>query len=127
MSLKPWGSLGAGRPAAPALAAALSPPAPPAEPVAHPAFQRDPETGLPNRQALEACVMRRAAGDDQRSLFVAAYGIDGFSRMRVALGYGLVGDLMCTLAERLKALEPEADVARVCGGRPEHGLPGGPT
>ena len=57
--------------------------------------------------------MRRAAGEDPRSLFVAAYGIDGFGRMRAALGYGLVGDLVRALAERLKALDPAAEVARV--------------
>ncbi len=113
MSLKPWGGLGAGRPAAPALAEAAASRQAQASAVAHAAFQRDPETGLPNRQALEAAVLRRAAGDDPRSLFVAAFGVDGFERMRAALGYGLVADLMRALAERLKALEPAAEVARV--------------
>lgn len=74
----------------------------------------DSETGLPNRSALEQAVMRMAAGAaDPRPLFVAAYGVDRFSRMRGAIGYELAAALMKSLGEQLRELNPDGEVARI--------------
>ena len=57
--------------------------------------------------------MRRAAGVDARPIYVAALGLDGFSRMRGALGYELTAELVRALGAQLQALSAEVDVARV--------------
>jgi predicted signal transduction protein with EAL and GGDEF domain len=71
----------------------------------------DAETELPNRLALEQAVERMAADNDL--VAVAAIGVERFSHIRGAIGYGLSSALMGELGRRLQALAPQAVVARI--------------
>ncbi len=71
----------------------------------------DPETDLPNRPALDREVERLAA-EGGGCVFVAAFGVERYARMRGAIGHQLAADLMRALGEGLRAEQPDAFVAR---------------
>jgi EAL domain-containing protein (putative c-di-GMP-specific phosphodiesterase class I)/GGDEF domain-containing protein len=74
----------------------------------------DPETGLPNRTAIEADVAGMArAGDGVGTLFVAAVGIDRFEHIRNAIGYSLSGRMVGEVGARLEACGFTGRVARL--------------
>ena len=78
---------------------------------------RDPETGLPNRTALEAEIgrMRTASGD--HSVAVIALAIDRLDVLRNAIGYQLLAELVSQIAGQLVRLQPGVLCARVSTGR----------
>src|SRR5580704_3308979 len=69
--------------------------------------------GVSDREALEARVLELAAGDDPRSIFVAAFGLDRFDRLRAVVGYAAIGDLMRQLTTRLASVQPDWRIGRV--------------
>ena len=72
-----------------------------------------PAPGLADRDALEQAVLALAASDDPRRIFVAAFGLDRFDRIRAAFGYDCICDLMSALAERIGAGQAGWSCARV--------------
>ncbi|HET9159531.1 MAG TPA: GGDEF domain-containing protein, partial [Caulobacteraceae bacterium] len=70
----------------------------------------DAETELPNRLALEQAVERLAA---EGPLAVAALGVERFSHIRGAIGYGLSSAMIGEIGRRLQSLAPRATVARI--------------
>lgn len=72
----------------------------------------DPETGLPNRLALEQHV---AAHQDAGAepLFVIVIRIERFAQVRGAIGYRLAGEMVQKIGERLIAQVEDTPVARV--------------
>ncbi|MBN9319844.1 MAG: GGDEF domain-containing protein, partial [Caulobacterales bacterium] len=73
----------------------------------------DAETGLPNRAALETMVAEMAAAAGGETLIIAALGIDRFEHVRGAIGYGLSGQMMGAVGERLEAAGFAGRVARL--------------
>lgn len=75
------------------------------------AARTDAETGLPNRVALEGAVadLQRLGGTP---VFVAAYGVDRFARMRGAIGYDLSAGVLQALGVRIAELQPDWVIAR---------------
>ncbi len=73
----------------------------------------DPETDLPNRLALERDIEPLLARANGRRLVVAALGVDRFTHLRGAIGYGLAGALMREIAAKLRWMHPEHLLARV--------------
>jgi EAL domain-containing protein (putative c-di-GMP-specific phosphodiesterase class I)/GGDEF domain-containing protein len=73
----------------------------------------DPDTGLPNRQAVQSRVMElhETAGDGV--VFVAAIGIDRFVHLRGAIGHALILELICELAARSHEAVTDAPVSRL--------------
>ncbi|MEJ0067016.1 MAG: EAL domain-containing protein [Caulobacteraceae bacterium] len=51
-------------------------------------------------------MLELAAGGDDRPLFVAAFGLDRFDRIRAVAGHAAVAQIVRSLAERLRLLEP---------------------
>jgi EAL domain-containing protein (putative c-di-GMP-specific phosphodiesterase class I)/GGDEF domain-containing protein len=64
----------------------------------------DPESGLPNRTALEQDIAAMLVSDSSPILVVVALGIDRFTQLRGAIGYqlfaGLIGEVAGRLADR---------------------------
>ncbi|WP_203291561.1 putative bifunctional diguanylate cyclase/phosphodiesterase [Maricaulis parjimensis] len=73
----------------------------------------DPETGLPNLQALEQAVSDLAKAEDQRPVYAISVGIDRFHQVRGAIGFALSSQMVISLARRLEALCPNARLGRV--------------
>lgn len=72
----------------------------------------DPETGLPNRRALEAELGAvTAAGGD--GVAAVALSIDGFAALRAAIGHAAALELMAHVAGRLAEKTPAALVGRL--------------
>ncbi len=62
----------------------------------------DPETDLPNRRAMIEELNRRLEGADSASVVVAvAVGIDRFTTLRAAIGYGNANRLMSSLSAHI--------------------------
>ena len=74
----------------------------------------DGETDLPNRLALEQAIepLARAARGGE-VVVVAALGIDRFTHVRGAIGYGLSGGLMRELGAKLSGVLPGQPVGRL--------------
>jgi predicted signal transduction protein with EAL and GGDEF domain len=66
----------------------------------------DPESGLPNRTALEQDIAVMLASDSSSILVVAALGIDRFTQLRGAIGYELFAGLIGEVANRLAEQHP---------------------
>ena len=73
----------------------------------------DPETDLPNRLALEGNIEPLAQRAQGKLLVVAALGVDRFTHLRGAIGYGLTGALMGEIAAKLLWMHPEHQLARL--------------
>ena len=73
----------------------------------------DPETGLPNRAALEHDIAAMQASEDGSMLLVAALGIDRFTQVRGAIGYELFASLIGEVASRLGGQHPEGRIVRL--------------
>jgi diguanylate cyclase len=71
------------------------------------------EPQLGGREAMELTVLELAASDDPRSIFVAAFGLDRFDRLRAVIGYGAVTELMEQLSARLGQMEADWRIGRV--------------
>jgi len=68
---------------------------------------------LQGREALERRVMALAGrDDDSRPLFVAAFGLDRFDRIRAVIGHAAAAQIVGELAAMLGAAEPDWSVAR---------------
>ena len=61
----------------------------------------DPESGLPNRAALEQDIALMLASDSGSILVVAVLGVDRFTELRGAIGYELFACLIGEVASRL--------------------------
>ena len=75
----------------------------------------DDETELANRPALERAARALAADLSNAAdgrVFVAAFGVDRYSRMRGVLGYALAADLLRALGEMLSESRPDWELAR---------------
>ncbi|MDO9411228.1 MAG: bifunctional diguanylate cyclase/phosphodiesterase [Pseudolabrys sp.] len=72
----------------------------------------DPETGLPNRSAVETrfASMPQAA---EGTVFVAAIQIDRFAHLRGAIGHALTVDLLREVAARFSRVLDDATVSRL--------------
>jgi EAL domain-containing protein (putative c-di-GMP-specific phosphodiesterase class I)/GGDEF domain-containing protein len=66
-----------------------------------------------DRAGLEQQVLELAAGGDERPLFVAAFGLDRFDRIRAVAGHAAVAQIVRSLAERLRLLEPRWRIGHV--------------
>jgi EAL domain-containing protein (putative c-di-GMP-specific phosphodiesterase class I)/GGDEF domain-containing protein len=73
----------------------------------------DPESGLPNRTALEQDIAVMLASDDGSMLVVAALGIDRFTQVRGAIGYELFAALIGEVARRLADQHPGGRIVRL--------------
>ena len=73
----------------------------------------DPETGLPNRHALQ----RRVAATP--GAYVAVVGVDRFEIMRNAIGYDAMALLLAALGARLASMTESYTLARVGDGAGE--------
>ena len=75
------------------------------------AARTDADTALPNRLALESavCELQALLGTP---VFVAAYGVDRFARMRGAIGYDMAAAVLQALGARIGELKPTWIVAR---------------
>jgi len=69
--------------------------------------------GFLDRPGLERQVLDLAGHGDNRPLFVAAFGLDRFDRIRAVAGYEAVAAIVERLAERLRLVEPEWRIARI--------------
>lgn len=72
----------------------------------------DADTDLPNRRAMERR-MGMLETEAERLLVVAAIGVDRFTEVRGAIGYGLSAALMREIGVRLLKLYPGQPVARL--------------
>lgn len=72
----------------------------------------DQETDLPNRRSLEELIAPMAGSAEGR-LVVAALGVDRFSHVRGAIGYGLAANLIGEIGSRLASLHPGRPLARL--------------
>ena len=72
----------------------------------------DPETGLPDRRALEAELAALAAAGEP-GVVAAAVSIDGFAALRGAIGHERAVALLGDVAQRLAAKAPAALVGRL--------------
>ncbi|MDO9060898.1 MAG: GGDEF domain-containing protein, partial [Bradyrhizobium sp.] len=73
----------------------------------------DPESGLPNRTALEQDIAAMQASNDGSMLLVAALGIDRFTQVRGAIGYELFAGLIGEVASRLAGQHPDGRIVRL--------------
>jgi EAL domain-containing protein (putative c-di-GMP-specific phosphodiesterase class I)/GGDEF domain-containing protein len=73
----------------------------------------DPESGLPNRTALEQDIAAMLASDSSSILVVAALGIDRFAQLRGAIGYELFAGLIGGVANRLAEQHPGGRIVRL--------------
>jgi predicted signal transduction protein with EAL and GGDEF domain len=73
----------------------------------------DPESGLPNRTALEQDIAVMLASDSSSILVVAALGIDRFTQLRGAIGYELFAGLIGEVANRLAERHPGGRIVRL--------------
>ena len=73
----------------------------------------DPESGLPNRAALEQDIARMLVADSNLILAVAALGIDRFTQLRGAIGYELFAGLISEVANRLAEQHPDGRIVRL--------------
>jgi EAL domain-containing protein (putative c-di-GMP-specific phosphodiesterase class I)/GGDEF domain-containing protein len=73
----------------------------------------DPESGLPNRTALEQDIAAMLASDSSPILVVAALGIDRFTQLRGAIGYELFASLIGEVANRLAEQHPDSRIVRL--------------
>jgi diguanylate cyclase len=74
------------------------------------------EPGRPallDRAGLEREVTALAGMADPRFVYVAAFGLDRFDRLRAAIGYEAAADLVRRLAERVGESQPDWKLARV--------------
>jgi GGDEF domain-containing protein len=73
----------------------------------------DPESGLPNRRALEQDIAGMLTTDGGPIMVVAALGIDRFTQVRGAIGYELFADLVREVAGRLASQHPDGRIVRL--------------
>jgi predicted signal transduction protein with EAL and GGDEF domain len=73
----------------------------------------DPETGLPNRQALQRDIADRPSVDRHDNIVVAAVSIDRFEYLRGAIGNALMLDVIREVAARLSKTQEGAMLARL--------------
>jgi EAL domain-containing protein (putative c-di-GMP-specific phosphodiesterase class I)/GGDEF domain-containing protein len=73
----------------------------------------DPESGLPNRTALEQDLAVMLASDSSSILVVAALGIDRFTQLRGAIGNELFAGLIGEVAKRLAEQHPDGRIVRL--------------
>jgi EAL domain-containing protein (putative c-di-GMP-specific phosphodiesterase class I)/GGDEF domain-containing protein len=73
----------------------------------------DPESGLPNRTALEQDIAVMLTSESSSILVVAALGIDRFTQLRGAIGYELFAGLVGEVASRLAELHPDGRIVRL--------------
>lgn len=74
----------------------------------------DPDTGLPNRHAMQLRIAELKRGSGDRMIVVAAICIDRFEQLHGTIGYPLTLALVSEIAKRLDAAHP-AVVARLSG------------
>jgi EAL domain-containing protein (putative c-di-GMP-specific phosphodiesterase class I)/GGDEF domain-containing protein len=72
----------------------------------------DPETGLPDRRALEAELAALAASGEP-GVVAAAVSVEGFAALRGAIGHERAAALLGDVAQRLAAKAPAAMVGRL--------------
>lgn len=72
----------------------------------------DDETALPNRPALEQAARALSQGGDRRRVFVVAFGVDRYSRLRGVVGYAPAAGLLRTLGAILSERYPDWKLAR---------------
>jgi EAL domain-containing protein (putative c-di-GMP-specific phosphodiesterase class I)/GGDEF domain-containing protein len=72
----------------------------------------DPESGLPNRRALEQEIAGMLTSGDGLTV-VLVLGIDRFTQVRGAIGYELFAALIGEVAGRLAGLHPNGRIARL--------------
>ncbi len=73
----------------------------------------DEETGLPNRRALENMIETSAPAGQGGMVVMAALGVDRFTHVRGAIGYGMAGTLIGEIGARLHRLSPDRQLARL--------------
>ena len=73
----------------------------------------DPESGLPNRTALEQDIAAMLASDSRQVVVVAALGIDRFTQLRGAIGHELFAGLIGEVASRLANQPPGGRIVRL--------------
>jgi EAL domain-containing protein (putative c-di-GMP-specific phosphodiesterase class I)/GGDEF domain-containing protein len=73
----------------------------------------DPESGLPNRTALEQDIAGMLASDSNSILVVAVLGIDRFTQLRGAVGYEQFASLIGEVANRLAGQHPGGRIVRL--------------
>lgn len=73
----------------------------------------DPESGLPNRRALEQDIAGMLTSDGSPITVVAALGIDRFTQVRGAIGYELFADLVREVAGRLASQHQDGRIVRL--------------
>lgn len=73
----------------------------------------DSETGLPNRRAMIQNLEALAAQTGPGVLVCAALGVDRFSLVRSAIGYGLISALLKELGARIDAHSADLHPARI--------------
>jgi predicted signal transduction protein with EAL and GGDEF domain len=73
----------------------------------------DPETGLPNRQALQRDIADRPIADRHDSIVVAAISIDRFEYLRGAIGNALMLDVIREVAARVSKAHEGAMLVRL--------------
>jgi EAL domain-containing protein (putative c-di-GMP-specific phosphodiesterase class I)/GGDEF domain-containing protein len=73
----------------------------------------DPESGLPNRRALEQDIARMLASQNDLIVVVAVLGIDRFAQVRGAIGYEPFAALINEVAGRLAGLHSNGRIVRL--------------
>ncbi|CAN5241682.1 EAL domain-containing protein [soil metagenome] len=72
----------------------------------------DDETELANRPALEQAARALSRNAGAKRVFVAAFGVDRYSRMRGVVGYAPAAELLRTLGAQLSERRPDWRLAR---------------
>jgi predicted signal transduction protein with EAL and GGDEF domain len=74
---------------------------------------QDPETGLPNRAAVQRRVVGLLESRPQGIVVAAVINIDRYQHLRGAIGHAAMLDLICRLAARLGRAYSHAPIARL--------------
>lgn len=78
--------------------------------------RHDSLTGLVNRAGLAAEIERRAAGGEADEVAYLFLDLDGFKRVNDTLGHSAGDALLGAVADRLRAMVPDDDIAARIGG-----------
>ena len=74
---------------------------------------RDPETDLPNRPALERAIGPMLEQSNGRMMVAAAIGIDRFTHVRGAIGYGMANSLVREIGAKVRQAHATSPLARL--------------
>ena len=78
--------------------------------------RHDSLTGLVNRAGLAAEIERRAAAGEKDEVAYLYLDLDGFKRVNDTLGHGAGDTVLAAVADRLRAVVPDDDIAARIGG-----------